>query len=357
MLDIIEYEDITEKLEKQWQELWEKSLNSNFFNTTKWFKICRNVFEINKIKIITITDNKEIVAIFPFQQNKNILFSPGGKYLDNSTILLLNNEAEYIETFLNFVKKNKYKIIINELSENLAKKFEMYKTCILEFSSNNPFANLNFDINEIVKSKERRAIKSIINKNEDIKVKIFQGKECSEHINDIFDIESKSNKVKKNKALFNKEEAKKIFSMISENNEAFLTIFFIGNEKIAHLFGIRTKKKLMAYHMAYKQEYYKLQPGKIIIYNLLEYLKKNKYEIFDFSRGDSVVKRHFSNNNIRKYNIYINFGILLKTKIICKKIKVKVKNKVKELIKYDGNCNCSRWKFRNRKRGSKLISQ
>ena len=94
----------------------------------------------------------------------------------------------------------------------------------------------------------------------------------------------------------------------------------------------------MAYHMAYNKGYSYLQPGKLIIIKLMEYMYRNNLQTLDFSRGDSTLKRHFSNGAVQKYNIYINCNIFIALKVLIRKLIKKIKNTriykhIKKIIK------------------------
>lgn len=333
MFKIEKIDNLDSKTIKEWKKLWEVCPNRNYFNSVEWFQNYTITFSIKKYIILKGYDNKELQFILPLVQiSKNTFTCIGGRYLDKVS-LLYNGE---IKTIINEIKKyaikTKKSIILSECdfsidcidNENL----------IIEFASDNPYVELNQDLNLIVKKKEKRYIEGILRKNESLNFKIIIGKNIQNYIENIFDIESRSNKIKRKKALFRNDNVKDLFRNIAKTDYGMLCILCYNEIPIAHMFGlIASPKKFMAYHMAFDQVYGRLQPGKLVIYYLLNYFKKIKYDIFDFSRGNSLLKKHFSIYSSKNYNIYINPNIFLKFRFICRKKIIKIKALIKRYYK------------------------
>ena len=336
MLIVNKYSNIDKKLINQWNNLWQEASHKTFFNSYRWFHICLQTFNYQKILIITVEDNNHLVAILPLVKKKHYFVSPGEKYLDNTTLLIKNDYENIISTIINYIKKNKLQIVLNEVEESLSESFQDIPR---EFSSNNPKAYLEKGINNIIKHKELRYLNRIKEKNEEhIHFSIYKGSECYEQIDRIFKIEKESNKPQLKKDLFRNSNARILFKHIAKTNNSLLIILKYNNLDIAHLFSLVCNKTVMAYHMAYNKDYSHLQPGKLIFIHLMEYMLENNLQILDFSRGDSTLKRHFSNDSVKKYNLYINCNIFIRAKVVAKNFIYYTKNtdlykKLKKIIK------------------------
>lgn len=336
MLKINEYSSVDEQLIKQWNLLWEQSPKKTFFNSYNWYSICMQIFKYETTIIITIEDDNKLIALLPLVKKKKYLVSPGEKYLDSTTLLINDKYEKVLSAIINYAKIKKYHIILNEIEEELVNKTN---NTLKEYASNNPYSTLNVGLKNIIKPKELRYLKRIKEKNkQDLCFEFYKGEKCYKQIDRIFKIEKSSSKPLKKKDLFNNDKAINLFKEISKTDNSLLVILKYNNIDIAHLFSINCDETIMAYHMAFNKNYYYLQPGKLIFLELMYYMIENNFKILDFSRGDSVLKRHFSNGNIVKYNLYINCNILIKIKVyinnnILKMKKTKVYQKIKKIIK------------------------
>lgn|GEM_PF-5646154 len=309
-----------------WCDFWNNSESRHLFNHPVWFEICTKVFKYKDLSIIKNCDNNKINMILPVSIKNKKLISIGEKYLDKSNILV-DKEADGLNEFL---IKNGYTLYLEEVDEKLINFFP-FKRIIYE-SSLNPQTDLNVEMK--VKPKELRYLNNIYKKNPMIKFHTIYGKECFDYIDVMFEIEKQSNKPQKKKALFNNVIAQELFKQIAKTEFAILTIMYYDNIPVAHMFGLNNFNGIYsAYHMAYKSQYKNLQPGKLVILNLFDILKLNGFKIFDFSRGDSALKRHFSTSVVKNYNIILNPKTLDYLKFNITKIIQKPKPFFKKIIK------------------------
>ena len=336
MLIVNKYSYIDKKLMNSWNDLWQKSSSKTFFNSYDWFRICLQTFNYQQYLIITVEENNNLIAILPLVKKKTCFVSPGERYLDNTTLLIKNASENIIPIIIEFIQKNKFQVILNEVGESLSKYFQSIPKT---FSSNNQKKKKNKSIENIIKHKELRYLKRIMEKNkEHICFSVYKGLECYEQIERIFEIEKESNKPQLKKDIFRNQKARILFKYISKTNNSLLIILKYNNMDIAHLFSLVYDKTVMAYHMAYNKYYSSLQPGKLIFIHLMEYMLENNLQILDFSRGDSILKRHFSNDSTKKYNLYINCNIFIRIKAIVQNfiyyIKgTKIYKRIKKIIK------------------------
>lgn len=336
MYKIVKTNRIDIKTIEEWKELWSLSKNKNYFNSFEWFENYIFSFSITKYILLKgYSDNKLQFLLPLIQTSYKQLKCIGGKYLDKVSFLYKDNLICCLESIEQYAKKNRITIILYEcdFDINIIKNGDF----IIEIASDNPYVDLTKDINNVMKHKEKRYIENIIRKNKELNFKIMIGKETQKYIETIFNIENKSNKLKRKKALFINENCKNLFRNISKTEYGMLCILYYNNIPIAHMYGlIAHPKTFMAYHMAYDIEYRKYQPGKLVIYYLLNYLRQESYYKFDFSRGNSMLKRHFSVESVKNYNIYINPNICVKMHLMYKKNMLFLKNITKKILREMG---------------------
>ena len=333
MYKIVKINELNEETIKEWKELWNLSKNKNYFNSFEWFENYTSTFSIKQFILLKGYSTKGLEFILPLiYVKKNNLKCIGGKYLDKVSFLYNDNPMKCIDNLKRYAKENHISITLYECDFNTC--FLENKDCIIEFASDNPYVDLNQNLDNVIKSKEKRYIKNIIRKNNEVNFKIIVGKNAQNYIETIFDIENRSNKPKLRKALFIDDKSKNLFRKISQTKYGMLCILYYNGLPIAHMLGlIVPNQTFMAYHMAYDKQYRKYQPGKLVIYHLLNYLKNQSYSIFDFSRGNSILKRHFSIENAKHYNIYINPNLNIKIHFIYKKNIIFLKKNIKKILK------------------------
>lgn len=318
---------ITKELIAEWNKLWNECDNKNYFNSYTWFENYVNAFDIKRYTIVIGYSHNKLCFVLPLVFKRRKYITIGGKYLDKVSFLFKGDPDKYIIQLRDFAIKNKMSIILNECNFNIPSSKKIY----IEKASDNPYIKLSENIKNIIKPKERRHIENVIKNNSDLSFEIFAKKECSKVINTIFDIESKSHKVKEKKALFNLEQAKSLFRNLANTDFCIIAILYFKYVPIAHMVGINNCDKIfMAYHMAYDMNYRHIQPGKIVIYDLIKYLQERQFEIFDFSRGNSILKRHFSNYSESQYNIYLNPSVKIKFELLYRRMCYRVKKVIKK---------------------------
>lgn len=320
-------------IKSKWNDLWLKSDYSHFFNSLEWFKICIKTFSITDFYLfLYISGAGDLKGLLPLVKSQKfgikVLISPGERYLDKSTLLIAKPEKVIISELIKAASKygNLY---LPELPEALM--LDEFKGLLTETSSINPYINLLLDPLVHISNKQRN---SIINKIETNKNNLkfnFNMRPNRELMKTIFKLESKSFKKKKGHHIFNNKEAIDLFRNIvdySPSNSSVNLLYF-KNKPIAHMFGLIVGEGFMAYHMAYLEKYRKLVPGKILLFFLLPLLQKTNFKVFDFSRGESVLKSQFTSDYAVQYDLYYTINKIVKlywiTILLIKKLRVKLK--------------------------------
>lgn len=301
-----------EKFNSKWIKFWRKDSNKSLFNSPFWFQSCLKVFKHSKTLVIVALNSKgEILAIIPLVLDKkfgtNLYVSPGGKYLDQSTLLISKDiKGTEINQIMQFMSKN-YDYCLNEIP---SRDFQSLKLANKEFSysiastgrdlvfENNPYRNLN--------KENLRRLKKRLNDNKNTLSFKYNQYSLGKSLQLSKTIEKNSNKVEKFKSIFSDLKLIRLCSELNKNKEINVNFSFLfyQNIPICYKFGFILDQKYHYSNSAYNKNYSKLSPGRLLMIKLIEELQSNKINYIDFSRGETNFKKEFSKNMYEQYVIY-----------------------------------------------------
>jgi len=322
---------IFEKLDKDLEKIWSELENNSdlyVFQSYKWFENWHHTYlEKNKnysLRVVVVEHNTKVISILPLQiQNKvklNILKWAGDEELDYCCPILDKN--------FEFNKEN-FKIILNETLSKLEKVdvLKLVKQPKIINNRSNPFVlylKNYFDsksysislpnrwktyeenvLKKEFKSQNKRK-KNSLRKIGKLKYKIFKNKnEINKVINDLFEQKNKRLSIKKAETLFEKKDFD-FYNRITRNEEKIFKI---------HLSSLELDKKILAMHLGAihnKRFYYlilsmgsdleKYSPGRLLISLLIKWSISKKLKFFDFTLGDELYKKSWSNSSSEYYN-------------------------------------------------------
>lgn len=335
MLEIVLKSKIEQEDEDDWIKLWRRSKQSHFFNSPYWYNACSNGL-LQKISIWFVYDNTRLIAIVPLCKSIKYaipcLSTIGNPYTDKCPILVDDDYFSEIPNILSQIGKHK-PVILCEVPEGW--KTVLSGNQLVEYSSINPFIRLNEEILCQVKRGEWNNVKRKAEKTSYC-FKVLIGEEAYKNINILWDIETTSNKPKRKRAMFRQERVKALFTVASLSDCSLLAVLLDNDIPIAHMFGYRVDNTFLAHHMAFREEYFKDVPGKIVIVKLISYLSESGCDVFDFSRGETLLKKHFSTYREINNNHYCNLHFVnmqwFRLVILSKNIYKKIRHKSKQLF-------------------------
>ncbi|NUM33610.1 MAG: GNAT family N-acetyltransferase [Candidatus Brocadiae bacterium] len=327
---IIKIALLNDKDIEQWKDLWEKSNQSTFFNSYDWYHVCKEILK-EDIVVFFIWKGKKLTAIAPLMK-KNVygiqcLTLFGEPYTDKITILSEQCEPTILKEILEELSKNN-SIVLKELEETCIN--EWIEGHLYEIASENPYVNLKEDLKTQVKKKEWNLLVNKL-KNQPFSFELYKREEAQKWISLLWEIEERSNKVERHRNLFRSLKAKELFLRIANSHMTVLAVLKYRGKPIAHMLGYNIKGIVfMAHHMAFDLEYKKMLPGKVLIVALLTHLQEKNFKIFDFSRGQTILKRHFSIYEKKNYNVYLPSNLVDK---IWWNLVLEIKKKIKKYEK------------------------
>lgn len=333
------------ELEHYWKRL-EKESKIDFFQSHDWQKYWyENIKTKNKILIVLVFDDKDLIAIFPLNIEKKfnikILNLNGFPFSDYNSLIIKKNYILDKKDFNQIIKdiKNSYSFdvlyFINLKQElKFFKSFQQNSSFGLNLKENILFIKLFKKFKKKIDYETKRIekefnVKYILNPNIEEKKEIIN-----------FFLINKEKQLKRTKA-WNYLQYK--------NFKNYIINLIKLNSNIINFSCIKLEKKIIASHVGYTfnnifyyifptydVDYKKFSPGNILLLKIIDNLKNRDYKYIDYTVGNEEYKKKLSTNqfNLFSYIEYFNFNgfvfsIFIKLKIVLKKIFYLLKKKFK----------------------------
>jgi hypothetical protein len=307
---------LDQNLLMRWKDLWKKSEEGHFFNTPEWLlSYCRSQ-GVENFSIVTIEENNELLLVLPLVKESffgiSTYGSPGGKYLNKSSLLIKNIDKGLLQELINFLKKQG-NFCLAECDSELASIMEKIDNGLIKKESSiNPYINLD-NPHKFLSNKQRNKIRNIIARNKkSLRYETFTGDMNALKL--VFEMDKKSSRTKKGKATFvNDLDRKFCQEMLKSMPKNFqIDLLFYEKDLICYSIEFTFKKVIQAFNTGYDGNYRQIGPGKILTYLMLEQLKNGKYETMDFSRGNSILKQDFTKLLKKNYEILYSKNLFVK---------------------------------------------
>lgn len=306
---LLVYKTLDDKLIDSWKNLWNKSKYANFFNSYDFFLTCINTFNKN-FEVFCLERNGELIIVLPLVRERvfgiSSYIDPGGRFVEKSPILIKDNDKESLKLFIDFILE-KGNIHLSEISLDISRSLkDLYPKSVISIISVNPYIDLNGDpLAQISKEHIKRIKRKIFNNEKKFNYYHLK-KNLAKALKVVINLEKNSHKKKKGKEIFNSELSVKFYENLLNYCSKYLVIDLLKyeNKPFVSLTGIICKNRYYAYHTSYLRDYKYLMPGKTIIFFVIEQLKKEGIELFDFVRGYSSFKEEFTRNFSIQYDFY-----------------------------------------------------
>jgi hypothetical protein len=311
-----------------WTKLYEKGANYNLSLTwcETWLKYFKK--ENQELFIFTIWNGDDLMLLAPLYKQKNQLSLIGTEPDLYDSFDILYEDTKYLKFFFYYIYKKKYQINFKYLDANS----EVSKVLIKFLYQNKIQYN-----SEIIDTKPRTKIDSF-----KIKTKEKSDiKRCKNRAIKKFDKELKfeisinkdDNTLSDFINIHKKRWGGGPFVDISKYDDF---IKDISSTDLVVISRLSVQDKTVAYHLAYQDsnnilnsaipsysnEYNDMSPGKVLLYEILNYSKDNGDKFFDFGRGAEEYKYWFSNDSTILFHIqiYKSDNILKKSQLFINKV-------------------------------------
>ena len=316
-LEIKIYNKLDKKVLRKWKNLWNKSKYSHIFNSPAWFTAYCTAYDISDYKIVVLSVNGEVKAILPLVKLRKygikVYTNPASFFSDKACILLDKKDAQHTRLIL---KKASTcgNVCLPEIEESLVKNLKLSSGIMFRPSSVNLTIPLNPDPLANLSNKQKNKIKNKYKRLASV-LTFKEHKKADESIlQKVFSINERSYKklVKGYKDPFANDKDKLFFKLLNEKapNNVVINFMCYKDTPIFYEIGFITQKVYYASQTAYLSEARSFMPGKLYLYWWLKKLQKNGLEIFDFGRGENVLKNEFANKSSEHIDLYFSNSYL-----------------------------------------------
>ena len=295
-----------------WKVLWDSTPDAHFFNSPSWFSSYLDAFGDQKYIVFFCYFRDELVAVVPLVETRKYgikslaSVAKGQKFLDRSTLLLAKKDPALAGYLLKKIG-TRYNLYLAELEETNANVFmNSGQNQFAAFSVVCPRMNIGNDVLATLSRKQKKSLKKKIMKNEKNITFEMHRDHLGQHLATMFELERRSHKRSKGISIFEKQDLRKLYRSLVKHAKEHIGIAFLHHQgtPIAHRFGYIYKGTFLSVHVAFDDQFRKLGPGKLLLYYCLDYFRKNKIRVLDFSVGDNYLKSQFSDGKISQYHIF-----------------------------------------------------
>jgi len=319
-------EDAT--LRNNWKSLYEKGANYNLSLewVTTWLKYFKK--DNQELFVFTIWNDDKLMLLAPLYKQKNTLYLIGSEPDLYDSFDILYEDSKYIKCFFAYIFKKNYQIDFRYIDSNTIVAKELIKYL---YQNKISYESKIIDTKPIIKldefefkTKEKSDIKRVKNRaiknyNQELNFMYFIQKD-NETIEEFIKIHKQRWQGGPFDSLKNFD---RFIKDISKTNLVVLSKLALGNKTVAYHLGYKDSKNILNSAIpAYSNKYNNISPGKVLIYEIVNYLKVNGYQIFDFGRGAEEYKYWFANDSTILFHIntYSKNNVLFKIKYLFNKI-------------------------------------
>lgn len=313
--------NLTEEHKQAWQALWKRSARGHLFNTPGFFEAWLDAFRIKEYVIIFCYRDGTLCAVLPLVKGKVfgipsfVSVGSAGNYADHSSLLIEEHMAAEIISALFETALGLGNIYVAEISAAVAGLLERTSSpsFIPEVSVlRNTSLAQETDTLQYMPSRQKRELKRHLRQQAphlDFRV---AGADALETVRAI---EQESYRPDYHMDFFSKAQSVRFVESIARHLPDSLKIGILSYQgwPIATNLGFLWGQTFYGYHMAYREEFRRIGPGKIVMYFLLQWLQQNGCTAVDFSRGESDLKQQFSQKPYSQYDAYLtrHWGVFI----------------------------------------------
>lgn len=330
------FNEIDNKLFKDWENLWLNSNLSNFTNSPYWFTSCTENWKKQKYLIYAYYENdtlKGIVGLFKIKKyNKNILSTiPSHHTLGNPFLSVDNNSSNITKFLINeIIQKND--IFLENISEKELISFSIKKMSKTH-ASENYCLELNENILSKINQKQSKKLPQVTLDN----INKFEIKNYSQNAIEMlpiaFTIDSNSYKNKNGYSTFKDIYTQNFYLSLAKNfqtNFCFDVLYYEG-KPIGYQIGFITKDNFVGSQLSTDKQYKEFSTSRILLLKFINYLyKERNIKFFNFGSGADMLKKSITKEHQALYCIIISNNIITKKYIM---LLINIRDLIYNLVK------------------------
>ena len=251
----------------------------NFYNSTNWVKAIEESYNLKPF-IIALIDNKKILNTIPFFLIESIFFGKklvSMPYGDYGGFISDVKVDWFVKKLEGYARENDVDYVeIREANPELEKNLEFFESKLTYY---NFMLNLTKSLNDIWKSFDKK-VRNSIRKAEKSHVKVFKG--SRKDLEEFYRLYLKTMK-KLGSPPHSFDFFDNIFKFCSKNVKLLFAEH--DNKKIAASIFFTHKKKIYYWKNVSDEEYLHLRPNDLILFKMIEWGQRKKFESLDFGRA------------------------------------------------------------------------
>jgi len=359
---------------QQWNELIECSDANYIFSTFEWVSSWWEAFGKNKeLAVILVFDNNYLIGIMPlaiyrgncfefFARKVEFIGSPFSDY--NNFIIKSGRETEVLKLFFEAIYKmegkydfislsdlaNNTKIlnILNMCLVNQNKSFygdhQYYPIIDLDSNYNDYFKNLSKNLKEQIIRRSRK-----LSKMGELKLAIAREEsEVSNFMNSFSSLYTKKAFARKKNFAFLHNDVMNFYRIFSKRiltkGWLHLSVLFLNKTPISIHLGFVYKNRFYWYAPVFNEQFRSFSPGVVHLNYLIQECFNQKYDVFDFLRGEEKYKIRWSNNQTSTHSFLIS-GETIKKKTIFFLLRKKKQISTSGISSFFSRLNFYKWKL------------
>jgi hypothetical protein len=332
MYNIVTIKHIDDEFIKEWKELWESAKNANIYNSYEYFLTSLEISHNKNYKIYVCYKDKKLVALLPLQKYKCFGIGVWGTinkdHLVDTPFLMKKYDRNLFESFFSqiFAEGNVYIQKVDDGASELLHK--IYPNTLFSLISVNPLVPLDGDPFVSASQSTIKLLRKIIRKNEGHLRFEMHNTNLPKHMQTLLNFQKSTSKSKRSMDIFADKETKTYYVNLAKNASQIVWICFLYLDDIliAYQYGFLYRNIFVGDQIAYHDDYKKIRAGKLMVYYIIEELKKlGKVKLLDQGGGISSYKMEFSSEYRLLYNIYYsrNIFVMMWWKMINKTRRIK----------------------------------
>ena len=318
-------------LENEWNRVLERSRDDNFFLTWEWCSTYWKYFEKGeKLMVLHMEDEDEIIAIFPLKQSRfNLVQSFGYEVIrpighwrsDYNNLILTKRAPECIRLFLNYLYKHddwdflhlidipQTALILNLLPQlSKVQSFELKEGSICPYISiPNSIDTLMYSLSKKMRNNLRRCIRNL-EKDYRVEFKTYDELGSVEETTKIlFELHQKRWKSKGMLSSFKTSKVRDFTIDLAKQcaDKGWLALCFLvaDDEPVSALLNFEYKQKAYAKISAFDPEYSRYSVCNLAHAKYIEKCIQKGIKEYDFLKGDELYKFRFTKNYRRNFSV------------------------------------------------------
>lgn len=310
------HRQIDNLLIEKWRELWNRSSHAHPCNSPEWFLACRDAFRLRDYRIMVAQrEDGSYAAVTPLAVERyyglSVLANPGGKHLDRSAFLG-DGDGRTAIVMMTAMLKGMGSFCLDEVPEDISE-YLYGRDMIRKEGSVCPYINIGSDPFALMDRRKRNKLVNRVRRlSGDIVYRSYRSDKKA--LEAAFEIDDRSRKKQAGKPTFASPGDKLFYyELLAKFKRSFVVdVLYADNRAIAYNIGLTYKRTHQTLNTAYDAQYREMTPGKVLIYHILCRLKDAGMAVFDFGRGESVLKREFTSHTYEQFDVLYSRNPILR---------------------------------------------